>query len=142
MRMMVVPVAWNTASKDAEVRAAVLDQETEVPEPLAEVEGQVAGLLHRPLARRVGGDSADVHPAGAVLDEHQHVQPGQRDSIHVKKVDGKNPGGLRVQELPPSQTAPSRRGVDARRAQDLVDGRWRDGHTQLGQLAVNTPVTP
>ena len=73
MRMMVVPVAWKTASKDAEVRAAVLDQETEVPEPLAEVEGQVAGLLHRPLARRVGGDSADVHPAGAVLDEHQHV---------------------------------------------------------------------
>jgi hypothetical protein len=40
VRTMVVPVAWKTASKDAEVRAAVPDQETEVPESLAEVEGQ------------------------------------------------------------------------------------------------------
>src|ERR1039457_3959476 len=91
-----------------EVRAAVPDQKTDVPEPLAEVKGQVAGLLHRPHAGRVGGDAAEVHPAGAVLDEYQHVQPGQRDSIYVKKVDGNNPGGLRVQELAPSRPAPSR----------------------------------
>jgi hypothetical protein len=81
-------------------------------------------------------------PAGAVLDEHQDVQPGQRDSIHVKEVDGQDPGGLRVQELAPGRAVRARRGVDARGAQDLVDGRWRDGQSQLGQLAVNTPVTP
>ena len=34
-----------------------------VPEPLAEVQGQVAGLPHRPVARRVGGDAAEVQPA-------------------------------------------------------------------------------
>ena len=33
-----------------EIRAGVTDQEPEAPEPLAEVESQVAGLLHRPLA--------------------------------------------------------------------------------------------
>ena len=43
VRTMVVPVAWKTASMErGEVRAAVPDQEPEVPEPLAEVEGQVA----------------------------------------------------------------------------------------------------
>jgi hypothetical protein len=81
-----------------EVRPAVADEEPEIPESLAEVEGQVASLLHCPVAGRVSGDAAEVHPAGAVLDEHQHVQPGQRDSIHVQEVGGNNPGGLRVQE--------------------------------------------
>jgi len=43
-----------------------------VLEPLAEGEGEVAGLLHGPLAGGVCGDSAEVHPAGAVLDEYQN----------------------------------------------------------------------
>jgi hypothetical protein len=53
-----------------EVRSAASDQELDVCEPLAEAEGQVAGLLHGPLAGGVRGDAAEVHPAGAVLDEH------------------------------------------------------------------------
>jgi hypothetical protein len=73
VRTMVVPAAWKKASKDAvKVRSAVTDQEPEVPEPLDEVEGEVAGLLHCPVSGRVGGDAAEVHPAGAVLDEDQH----------------------------------------------------------------------
>src|SRR5450755_1712026 len=51
-----------------EVRAAVADQEPEIREPVAEVQGEVAGLLYRPVAGGVGGDAADVHPAGAVLE--------------------------------------------------------------------------
>jgi hypothetical protein len=39
------------------------------------VHGHVAGLLHRPVTGRVGGDAAQVHPASVVLDEYQHVQP-------------------------------------------------------------------
>src|ERR1019366_5540614 len=123
--MMVVPVAWNTASKDAEVRAAVLDQETEVPEPLAEVEGQVAGLLHRPLARQGGGDAAEVHPAGAVLDEDQDVQPGQRHCVNMQEVRGEDPGGLRAQEPPRGPAVPARRRVNARGAQDFIDNGTR-----------------
>ena len=119
-----------------------MDQEPEIPEPLTEVEGQVAGLLHCPVARRVGGDAAEVHPPGAVLDEDQYVQPGQRHRVHVQEVGGEDPGGLRVQELPPGWSVPARRGVDVRGAQDFIDGRCCDGQAQLGQLAVNTPVAP
>jgi hypothetical protein len=128
---MVVPVAWeNGIEGRGKIRAAVTDQEPEVPEPLAEVQGQVAGLLHRPVAGRVGGDAADV----------QHVQPGQRDSIDVKKVHRQDPDGLRAQELPAGRAVPARRRVNARGAEDLLDGGRRDRNAELGQLAVNTPV--
>src|SRR5690242_1623931 len=59
--------------RGGEVRSAVADQELDALEPLVEAEGEVAGLLHGPLARRAGGDPAEVHPAGAVLDEYQDV---------------------------------------------------------------------
>ncbi len=68
---ILVPVAWNTASNEAVKFDAVADQEPDVPGLLVEAEGEVAGLLHRPLAGRVGGDAAEMHPAGAVLDEQQ-----------------------------------------------------------------------
>jgi hypothetical protein len=68
-----------------EVRAAVTDQEPEVGELVAEVEGEVAGLLRRPVPGRVSGDAADVYPAGAVLDEHQNIQPVQCDGIDVQE---------------------------------------------------------
>ena len=57
--------------RGGEVRAAVADQEPDVLEPLAEGECEVAGLLHGPLGGGAGGDAAKMHPAGAVLDEHQ-----------------------------------------------------------------------
>jgi hypothetical protein len=41
-----------------------------------------------------------VHPASAVFDEHQDVQPFQQDGIDVQEVPGEDPGGLSVQELP------------------------------------------
>jgi hypothetical protein len=41
----------------------------------------------------------------------------------MEKVDGEDPGGLGVQELPPGRAAAAWRGIDARGAQDLVDGR-------------------
>src|SRR5208283_5980072 len=58
----------------SEVGSAVADDELEVLEPFAEADGEVAGLLYGPFAGGVGGDAAEVHPAGAVLDEHQDVQ--------------------------------------------------------------------
>src|SRR5258706_14667854 len=74
-RRILVPAASKTASEGAgEVRSAVADQESHVPEPLVGAEGEVAGLLHRPFAGRAGGDATRVHPAGAVLDEHHDVQ--------------------------------------------------------------------
>ena len=56
-----------------EVRSAVADQEPEVVETLVESEGQVAGLLHGPLPGGMCSDAAQVHLAGAMLDEHQDI---------------------------------------------------------------------
>jgi hypothetical protein len=71
-----------------------------------------------------------VHPAGAVLDEYQHVQPCQQHCVNVEEVDGQDPGGLGVQELPPRRPERCSR-IDARGAQDLIGGRGRDGRTKL-----------
>ena len=87
--------------RSREVGAAVADQEPEALEPLAESQGQVPGLLGGPRAGGVRGDAAQVHPAGVVLDEHQHVQPFQQDCVNVQEVNGQDPVGLGVQELPP-----------------------------------------
>jgi len=42
-----------------------------------------------------------VHPAGAVLDKHQHVHALQQHRVHVQEVHREDPGSLGVQELPP-----------------------------------------
>ena len=119
VRTMVVPAAWKTASKDAvkfEPRSRIRKRKPANRSP--RTGGQVAGLLHRPVTRRVGGDAAELHPAGAVLDEHQHVQPGQRHRVPMQEV-----GGLRLQEPPPGPAVPARRRVNAHGAQDFIDRR-------------------
>jgi hypothetical protein len=101
---IVAPVAWKTASKEmGEVRSAIADQEADVLEPFVETDRQVAGLLHCPVAGRVRGDAAEMHPAGAMLDEHQDIQPLQQHGVHVQEVDCEDPGCLGVQELPPAR---------------------------------------
>jgi hypothetical protein len=82
-----------------------------------------------------------VHPAGAVLDEYQDMQPLQQHGIHVKEIDREDPGGLGVQELPPGRARAARRRSDARDSQDLIDGGWRDPDAELGRLAVDPPVS-
>lgn len=47
-----------------EVRAAVADQVPEACEPLIQIQGQVAGLLHSPWAGRVCGDAAQGASGG------------------------------------------------------------------------------
>jgi len=74
VRKILVPATWKTASNEAvkfDPRSRI--RKLNVPETPAEAEGKVAGLLHGPLARRARGDPAQMHPAGAMFDEHQHV---------------------------------------------------------------------
>ena len=94
-----------------------------VPEPLTEGDGKVAGLPHRPFSGGVGGDAAQMHPAGAMFDEHQDVQPLQQHGVHVEEVHSEDPGGLGVQELPPGGTRAARTGSmpAARRISQTVD---------------------
>jgi len=46
--------------RGGEVRPVVADEELNVLEALAEAEGEVAGLLYGPLARRARGDACGV----------------------------------------------------------------------------------
>ena len=113
-----------------------------VLEPLVEGQGEVAGLLHGPLAGGVGGDSAKMHPAGAMLDEYQDIQSSQQHSVHVQEVDRDDPGGLGVQELPPARTRAARCWIDAGSTQDLPHGGGRDCHAELCEFAVDPAVSP
>ena len=132
----------NGVERGREVRSAVTDEELDVLEPVVEGQGEVAGLLHRPLAGGVGGDSAQMHPAGAMLDEYQDVQSSQQHSVHVQEVDRDDPGGLGVQDLPPARARAARRRIDACGPQDLPDGGRRDRHAEFHRFAVDPAVPP
>ncbi len=94
-----------------EVRAAIADHELDVRKPLAEAEGQVTGPLHGLLAGGVRGDAAKMHPAGAVLDEHQHIQSFSSTVSTCRKAGRDDPGGLGMKKLTPRRTRPARRRI-------------------------------
>jgi len=143
VRTILVPAAREDGvERWREVRSAVADQELNVLEPFAKAEGEVAGLLHGPLARRAGGDPADVHPAGAVFDEYQDIDALQQHGVHVQEVDREDPGCLGVQELPPGRARTARRRIDARGVQDLPHCGRRDRNAELGELTVDAAVSP
>jgi hypothetical protein len=83
-----------------------------------------------------------VQPAGAVLDEHQHVQPREQRHLHHQEVTGDNRVRLGSQELPPRRPRPARRRTDARGVQDLPHRGRRDRVPQPRQLALDPPVAP
>jgi hypothetical protein len=49
----------------------------------------------------MGGNPGDVHPAGAVLDHDQHVEPAEEDGVDVGEVDREDRLSPRRQELSP-----------------------------------------
>ena len=128
--------------RGGEVRSAVADQELDALELLVEAEGEVAGLLHGPLARRARGDPAEMDPAGAMFDEHQDIQSLQQHGVHVQEVDREDPGCLGVQELPPCRGRAAWGGIDACGVQDLPDGGRRGSRAGFRQFAVDPAVSP
>jgi len=65
-----------------------VDQEAQRAEAVTEVHGEVAGLLHRRCPGRARGHPGQVHLAGAMLDEYQHVQPLQQHCFYHQEVTG------------------------------------------------------
>jgi hypothetical protein len=57
-------------------------------------------------------DATDVHPAGAVLNEHQDIKSLQQRGVHVQEIDGEDAGRLGMQELPPAGFQNSATGAD------------------------------
>ena len=125
--------------RGGEVRSAVAEQEPDVLEP--PVEGEVAGLLHCPLTGGVGGDATEVHPAGAMLDEHQDIEAFQQHGVHVQEVNREDPAGLAWRNC--RHVGPAAwRWIDSRGVQDLPRSGRRDRHAEFRQLAVDATVSP
>ena len=78
-----------------ELGVAVADEEQKAAVGVVEVHEQVAGLLGELGAGGVCGDAEDVHAAGGVLDDEEHVEPVQGDRLDVEQVAGENAIGLR-----------------------------------------------
>jgi hypothetical protein len=130
------------AERGGEDRIAIMNQEPRHAGAVPHVHGQAAGLLRRPRPGRARGHPGHVQPAGAVLDEHQHVQPLEQHRLDEKEVtgdDGMCPGG---EELPPGRPGPPRRGIDAGRVQDLPHRGRGDRVSQPGQLPLDPPMAP
>jgi hypothetical protein len=87
-------------------------------------------------------DAAQVHPAGSVFDEHQHVYAFQQLGVLVQEIGHEDPGSLGCQELPPCRAGPPWRRIDARGAQDLLHGGRRYSDAELGQFAMDPAVSP
>ncbi len=66
----------------------VADQEAQWLQTHALVEGEVSGLLGRPLCGRMRGYAGDVEAACAVLEEDQRVDPAKIHQIDVQEVAG------------------------------------------------------
>ncbi len=77
-----------------------------------------------------------------MLDEHQDVQSVQQHGVHMQEVHREDPGGLRVEKLPPRRARAARRRIDARGTQDLPYRGRRDRYAELGQFAVDPAVSP
>jgi hypothetical protein len=109
---------------------------------ILEVHQKVAGLLSHPLTGGAGGDAGQMHAAGAVLNEEQHVQAAQEHGVDVEEIHGQDRGGLPAQKRSPGLPGPPGRGIDARVLEDLPHRRRRHRVSQPGQLAVDAPVPP
>src|SRR5215469_15669613 len=65
----------NRVERCGELPGSVADQEPEARGAVAEIHQEIADLLGGPGPVRVRGDSANVHVAGADLDDEQALSP-------------------------------------------------------------------
>jgi hypothetical protein len=77
------------------------------------------------------------------LEGEQHVESPQREgAVDVEEVDREHAGGLRAQELPPTDVGvPDRCRWDAVALQDPPDGRGADTMAELEQLTLQPLVS-
>ena len=124
------------------VRSAVADQESHFPEPLAWAKGEVAGLLHRPLAGRAGGDADQAHPA-VPCSMNTRTYSRRRSTVSTcRKSTARIPATWAFRNC--RQVGPDWRGagsMPAARRISCTSGR-RDRHSEFRQLTVDPTVSP
>jgi hypothetical protein len=116
-----VELAKSTVQPDGVVMPQVPGQH-----PAQMVLMEVAGRLGCPGAVRVRGDTGQVNPARAVLDNDQRVYAPQEHGVHVDKIDGEHTAGLGGEELLPRRAGAAGCGADPGVMQDLPHRRRSD----------------
>ena len=129
------------SGRGGELGVPVMSQKLEAVSLFCEVHEQVAGLLGHPRAGGAGSEAGQAHPAGAVLEEEQHIQAAQEHGVDVEEVRCPDGLGLTGQERPPSLPGSPGRGFDARVLEDQPNRRRRDRVAKAGPLAVDAPVS-
>src|SRR5437870_11534631 len=84
----------------AELRVAIMDEESEGV-LVAELDGEVAGLLGDPASVRVRAAGDVLNPPGCERDEEEHVDPLQEDRLDRQEVAGEHARRLRSEEGSP-----------------------------------------
>src|ERR1700722_10886636 len=69
--------------RSGELGVAVADKELERACLVGERHREVAGLLGRPVGRRVGGHAGDSYDTRLVVDEHEDVEPAEKDRVDM-----------------------------------------------------------
>jgi hypothetical protein len=90
----------------------------------------------------VSGDAGDVQPSCAVLEEGQWVEARAERGVEVEEVDRDDRVSLAGEELPPGWAATARGRIDPGRGEDVPHGGGTNPVPQLGQLALDPPMSP
>ena len=143
VRKILVPAAWKTASNEAvkfdpRSRIRNLMSSNRSPRPRARL--RACCTVHSPVGFAV--TPSDVHPAGAMLDEYQHVYALQQHTVHVQEIGCDDPGGLGAQELPPGRAIALRRGRDLQPLQHPPHRGRTDPDAEAQQFTLDPLVSP
>jgi hypothetical protein len=84
-----------------ELGVPVADQEAERADLLTQIHQQVTGDLGSAGRGRMGGDTEQVHCAGAYFHHEQDVESARRDGVQGEEVGGQQPRGLSAWEISP-----------------------------------------
>lgn len=124
-----------------EFRVPVTDLVGEVASTLAELPYELSGLLCGPDGGGVGGDTQDMHRAGAYLHNEQNVQPPQADGVDVEEIGSKQAMGLGLEEGGPfaAHRMPPRGWAEASGTQGPADAGLTDAVSQATEFAVDSP---
>src|SRR3974390_333590 len=143
VRMIRMSSERKTSSKLAgELGVTIADQELDRLRTLADLIGEIPGLLDHPCSGWIGGDPGQIHPAGVQLDEEENVEPPQQHGIHREEVTGQHRRGLGLQELIPGGPDSVRGRVEAVTLEDVPDALRCQADTQDGKLPADPPPWP
>ena len=84
-----------------ELCVAIADEELDRARALGEVHRQVAGLLGHPVGDWVSRDAGDADEERVMVDEHEDVEPAEKNGVDVEEVTGHQSLRLRGEELRP-----------------------------------------